>query len=193
MKNLSDDRLITLFEEGKNEAFDELLNRYKEKLYTYIYLLVQNREMAEDIFQDTFTRVIVTIKQRRYNEKGRFQGFLYRVARNLIVDNYRQEQNAQFVNPTDAGYDIFNDAELCAPSFEEEISGQQTMEEVRRLIGYLPDGQREIIMMRFYKGLSFKEIASIKNISINTALGRVRYAILNMRKMAELHNIVLAG
>ena len=84
MKNLSDDRLLTLFEQGVNEAFDELLNRYKEKLYTYIYVLVQNREMAEDIFQDTFTRVIVTIKQKRYNEKGRFQGFLYRVARNLI-------------------------------------------------------------------------------------------------------------
>lgn len=193
MKNLSDDRLLTLFEQGVNEAFDELLNRYKEKLYTYIYVLVQNREMAEDIFQDTFTRVIVTIKQKRYNEKGRFQGFLYRVARNLIVDNYRQEQNAQFVNPTEAGYDIFNDTEFCSPSFEEEISGKQTMEEVRRLIGYLPDSQREIIVLRFYKGLSFKEIADMQKISINTALGRVRYAILNMRKMAEQHNIVLAG
>ena len=193
MKNLSDDRLLTLFEQGVNEAFDELLNRYKEKLYTYIYVLVQTREMAEDIFQDTFTRVIVTIKQKRYNEKGRFQGFLYRVARNLIVDNYRQEQNAQFVNPTEAGYDIFNNRELCSPSFEEEISGQQTIEDVRRLVGYLPESQREIIVMRFYRGMSFKEIADIKKISINTALGRVRYAILNMRKMAEQHNIVLAG
>ena len=115
------------------------------------------------------------------------------MARNLIVDNYRQEQNAQFVNPTEAGYDIFNNRELCSPSFEEEISGQQTIEDVRRLVGYLPESQREIIVMRFYRGMSFKEIADIKKISINTALGRVRYAILNMRKMAEQHNIVLAG
>jgi RNA polymerase sigma-70 factor (ECF subfamily) len=193
MKNLTDDRLITLYEQGKNEAFDELLNRYKEKLYTYIYVLVQNREMAEDIFQDTFTKVIVTIKQGRYNEKGRFLGFLFRVAHNLIVDIYRQEQYAQFVNPTDAGYDIFNDKELCAPSFEDQMSDQQIKQDVRRLIRYLPECQQEIIMMRFYRGMSFKEIADIKKISINTALGRVRYAILNMRKMAEQHNITLAG
>jgi RNA polymerase sigma-70 factor (ECF subfamily) len=193
MKNLTDDRLITLYEQGKNEAFDELLNRYKEKLYTYIYMIVQNREMAEDIFQDTFTKVIVTIKQRRYNEKGRFLGFLLRVAHNLIVDVYRQEQYAQFVNPTDAGYDIFNDKDLCDPSLEEQMTDQQIQQDVRRLIRYLPDNQQEIIMMRFYKGMSFKEIADIKNISINTALGRVRYAILNMRKMAEQHNISLVG
>ena len=192
MRNLSDDRLVTLYEQGMNEAFDELLNRYKEKLYTYIYMLVQNRELAEDIFQDTFTRVIVTIKQKRYNEKGRFLGLLFRVAHNLIVDVYRQEQNAQFVNPTEAGYDIFNNKDLCSPSFEDEISGQQTLADIRRLVGYLPDSQREIIMMRFYRGMSFKEIADIKKISINTALGRVRYAIMNMRKMAEQHNIVLA-
>ncbi len=193
MKNLTDDRLISLYEQGKNEAFDELLNRYKDKLYTYIYMIVQNRELAEDIFQDTFTKVIVTIKQKRYNEKGRFLGFLLRVAHNLIVDVYRQEQYAQFVNPTDAGYDIFNDKDLCDPSLEEQMTDQQIKQDVRRLIHYLPDNQQEIIMMRFYKGMSFKEIADIKNISINTALGRVRYAILNMRKMAEQHNISLVG
>jgi len=193
MKNLTDDRLISLYEQGKNEAFDELLNRYKEKLYTYIYMIVQNRELAEDVFQDTFTKVIVTIKQRRYNEKGRFLGFLFRVAHNLIVDIYRQEQYAQFVNPTDAGYDIFNDKDLCDPSLEDQMTDQQIKQDVRRLIHYLPDNQQEIILMRFYKGMSFKEIADIKNISINTALGRVRYAILNMRKMAEQHNISLVG
>ncbi len=193
MKNLTDDRLISLYEQGKNEAFDELLNRYKEKLYTYIYMIVQNRELAEDVFQDTFTKVIVTIKQRRYNEKGRFLGFLFRVAHNLIVDIYRQEQYAQFVNPTDAGYDIFNDKDLCDPSLEEQMTDEQIKQDIRRLIHFLPDNQQEIIMMRFYKGMSFKEIADLKNISINTALGRVRYAILNMRKMAEQHNISLVG
>lgn len=192
MKNLSDDALIALYAQGKNEAFDELLNRYKEKLYTYIFMIVQNREQAEDIFQDTFTKVIITIKQHRYNEKGRFLGFLFRVAHNLIVDIYRQEQNAQFINPTEAGYDIFNDKNLCDPSLEEKMTNDQICLDVRRLIRFLPENQQEIIVMRFYKGLSFKEIADIKNISINTALGRVRYAILNMRKMAEQHNIALA-
>ena len=193
MKNLSDDRLVQLYEQGKNEAFDELLFRYKEKLYTYIYMIVQNRELAEDIFQDTFTRVIVNIKQGRYNEKGRFLGFLFRVAHNLIVDLYRQEQYAQFVNPSEAGYDIFNNKDLCDPSFEDQMTDLQIRQDVRRLINYLPNSQREIIMMRYYKGMSFKEIADIKQISINTALGRVRYAILNMRKIAEQHNIILAG
>lgn len=193
MKNLSDDALIALYQQGKNEAFDELLSRYKEKLYNYIYLVVQNREMAEDIFQDTFTKVIITLKQNRYNEKGRFLGFLFRVAHNLIIDIYRQEQYAQFVNPTEAGYDIFNDKELADPSQEDTITYEQILVDVRRLIRFLPENQREIIMMRFYKGMSFKEIADRKEISINTALGRVRYAIMNMRRMAEEHNISLVG
>lgn len=193
MKNHSDDALIALYAQGKNEAFDELLCRYKDKLYTYIYMVVQNRELTEDIFQDTFTKVIVTIKQNRYNEKGRFLGFLFRVAHNLIVDVYRQEQYAQFVNPTEAGYDIFNDKALADPSQEDQITNEQILKDVRKLIRFLPEAQQEIIMMRFYKGMSFKEIADNKNISINTALGRVRYAIMNMRRMAAEHNISLVG
>ena len=193
MKNLTDDQLIALYAEGANEAFNELLNRYKEKLYTYIYMIVQNRELAEDLFQDTFTKVIVTIRSGRYNEKGRFLGFLFRVAHNLIIDIYRQEQNAQFVCPTEVGFDIFNDRQLCDPSHEDQITNNQILRDVQRLIRFLPDNQQEIIMMRFYKGLSFKEIAERKNISINTALGRLRYAILNMRRMAEEHHISLVG
>lgn len=192
MKNLSDDVLITLFSEGQNEAFDELLRRYKDKLYNYIYMIVQNREVAEDVFQDTFTRVIVTIKSKRYNEKGRFQGFLFRLAHNLIVDIYRQEQTAQFINPTEAGYDIFNDKELCDQPLEDRVSYEQVLRDVRRLIHFLPENQQEIIRMRFYEDMSFKDIADALQISINTALGRVRYAIINMRNMAAEHNISLA-
>jgi len=192
MKNLTDDNLITLYSDGRNEAFDELLNRYKDKVYTYIYMIVQNRELAEDIFQDTFTKVIVTIKQQRYNEKGRFLGFLLRVAHNLIVDIYRQEQNSVMVSPTEAGYDLFNDKDLCDDSIEDQLTSEQIRQDIRRLVRFLPESQQEIIVMRFYRGMSFKEIADLKNISINTALGRVRYAILNMRKMAEQHNIALA-
>lgn len=193
MKNLSDDELITLYTEGRNEAFDELLNRYKDKLYSYIYMLVQNRDLAEDLFQDTFTKVIVTLKSNRYNKKDRFLGFLFRVAHNLMIDVFRQEQNAQFISPTEAGYDLFNNNDLADPSHEEEISNNQILSDIRRLVTYLPDNQQEIIQMRYYKNMSFKEIADLQHISINTALGRVRYAILNMRRMAEEHNISLVS
>ena len=192
MKNLSDDALLQLFSEGRNEAFDELLARYKDKLYNYIYMIVQNREVTEDVFQDTFTRVIVTLKSKGYTEKGRFQGFLFRLAHNLIVDIYRQEQTAQFISPTEAGYDIFNDKDLCDQSLEDRVSYDQVLRDVRRLIKFLPENQQEIIRMRFYEDMSFKDIADKLQISINTALGRVRYAIINMRNMAAEHNITLA-
>lgn len=191
MKNLSDEILIAKFAEGNNAAFDELLFRYKDKLYSYILMIVQNREQAEDIFQDTFTKVIITIKQKRYNEKGRFIGFLFRIAHNLIIDIYRQEQNAQFISPTEAGYDLFNDQDLSDVPFEDKLSSVQIKKDIRRLIRFLPDNQQEIVILRFYKEMSFKDIAEMKGISINTALGRMRYAIINMRKMAEEHQIAL--
>lgn len=191
MKNLSDEMLISMFAEGNNVAFDELLFRYKDKLYVYIFSILQNRELTEDVFQDTFTKVIVTIKEQRYNEKGRFIGFLFRIAHNLIIDIYRSEQNAQFVNPTEAGYDIFNNKELSDVPLEDKIADCQIKKDVRRLIQFLPDNQKEIVLLRYYKEMSFKDIAEMKGISINTALGRMRYAILNMRKMAEEHQISL--
>ena len=125
MKHLSDEELIVLFAQGKNEAFDMLLNRYKNNLYNYIVTIIQNKDLAEDIFQDTFTRVIVQVKTKRYNEKGRFQGFLFRLAHNLIIDLFRQEQTAQFISPTEAGYDIFNDKDLCDQSLEDRVSYNQ--------------------------------------------------------------------
>lgn len=192
MKNLSDEILIALFAEGNNNAFDELLFRYKDKLYNYIYMVVQNREQAEDIFQDTFTKVIVTIKEQRYNEKGRFIGFLFRIAHNLIIDIYRQEQTAQFISPTDVGYDLFNDKSLCDSPLEDKVTDAEILRDIRKLIGFLPENQQEIIRLRYYQGMPFKEIADMMGISINTALGRVRYAILNMRRMAEEHHIALA-
>lgn len=193
MKNLTDDQLILSFAQGQDEAFDELLNRYKEKLYSYIYMLVQNREQAEDLFQDTFIKVIVKIKTQDYNEKGRFLGYLCRIAHNLIVDLYRQEQSTQCVYTTEVDHDILNEQGLYDPSYEEQVTNSEIMNDVRRLIRFLPPNQQELIIMRFYKGLSFKRIAELKNISINTALGRFHYAILNIRRMADEHNISLVG
>lgn len=196
MKNLSDESLISLFAQGENEAFDELLSRYKDSLYTYIYTTVQNREITEDLFQDTFTKVIVTIKSGRYQESGRFAGFLFRVAHNLIVDAFRQGQNASMVNACDVDYDIFSCRNLAGDeyhsSYEDEVSYNQVLSDIRRMISYLPENQREIVIMRFYKDMSYKDIADKLGVGINTALGRVRYAVINMRRIAEEHHISLA-
>ncbi|MBQ0057820.1 MAG: sigma-70 family RNA polymerase sigma factor [Bacteroidales bacterium] len=196
MKNLSDESLVALFAQGKNEAFDELLFRYKNNVYAYIAGIVQNKELAEDIFQDTFTKVIVSIKSGRYMESGRFVGFLFRVARNLIFDHFRSEQVAQIINEGDSEYDIFGHCNLegedMYSSHEEELSYKQVLCDIRRMIMFLPENQQQIVIMRFYKNMSFKEIADALGISINTALGRVRYAVLNMRRLAEQHNISLA-
>jgi len=195
MKNLTDESLITLFAQGKNEAFDELLRRHKNDLYSYIYGAVQNRELAEDIFQDTFTKAIVTIKSGRYAESGRFIGFLFRIAHNRIIDSYRKEQIVPMVMECDMEYDLFSRKDLSDDlemSHEDSISYNQVLSDIRRMIKFLPEAQREIIMMRFYRDMSFKDIAETLNISINTALGRVRYAVLNLRKLSEEHHISLA-
>lgn len=196
MKNLTDESLVALFAQGKNEAFDELLNRYKNDVFAYIYSSVQNRELAEDLFQDTFTKVITTVKSGRYQESGRFVGFLFRIAHNVIIDVHRQEQNVQMINEGDVEYNIFDRVEELegdfATSREEDLSYRQVLKDIRRMIHFLPESQQEIVIMRFYKDLSFKEIADQLGISINTALGRIRYAVLNMRRLAEEHNISLA-
>lgn len=191
MRNQPDETLLALYAEGNDSAFDELLNRYQQKLYTYILSVVQNRELTEDIFQDTFAKVIATVRDNRYKEMGRFVGFLFRVAHNRIIDHYRQAAVANNITEDDAGYDIFNNQQLASPSFEEKVSEEQIVLDIRRLIRFLPVNQREIIVMRYYREMSFKEISDILGVSINTALGRVRYAILNMRKMAEEHGIEL--
>jgi len=195
MKNLTDEGLVALFAKGNSEAFDELLRRHKNELYSYIIGAVQNRELAEDIFQDTFTKAIVTIKSGRYAESGRFIGFLFRIAHNRIIDTYRKEQIVPIVKECDIEYDIFSRKDLSDDlemSHEDAISYNQVLRDIRRMISFLPENQREIIMMRFYKDMSFKDIADALNISINTALGRVRYAVLNLRKLSEEHHITLA-
>lgn len=191
MRNQPDEILVSMYAQGEDQAFDELLRRYKQKLYNYIYQVVQNREVAEDIFQDTFTKVIVNIRQNRYQEMGRFVGFIFRVAHNLIIDYYRQEQLANTLADGDTGYDVFNNQDICESSFEDHIAESQILNDVRRLIRFLPANQQEIVQMRYYQNKSFKEIADLLGISINTALGRIHYAIINMRKMAMEHNIEL--
>ena len=189
--NAADETLVALYAQGNNEAFDFLLNRFKDRLYTYIFNTVRNEELAEDIFQETFTKAIVTIQQGRYNENGKFPAWLTRIAHNLIIDCFRQEKQENIVSCDEEERNLLNNIRLSEGTVEAEIVNHQILADVRRLMKHLPDEQREVVHMRFYQDLSFKEIAEMTGGSINTSLGRMRYAILNLRRMAEKHGIVL--
>lgn len=191
LNQLTDDKLVALYSKGDNKAFDELLSRYQGKLFNYIYFIVRNQEQAEDIFQETFVKAIVTIQQGRYTADGRFGAWLTRIAHNLVIDSFRQERNENTVSNDEVEVDLFNNADLCDDNVEMQMVNDQTLADVRCLIDALPDNQREVVYMRFYQDLSFKEIADITGVSINTSLGRMRYAILNMRRIAQEKDIVL--
>lgn len=187
----TDEELVALYAEGNNEAFDILLKRHHNKVYSYIYYIVKNKDLTEDIFQETFMKAIMTIRQGRYTDNGKFIAWISRIAHNLIIDHYRQERAENTVSPEDETLDIFNRRELSEGTIEDTIVHRQIESDIRRLVKALPDNQREVLEMRYYKNMSFKEIADLTKVSINTALGRMRYAILNMRRMAEENDIVL--
>ncbi|MBP5323063.1 MAG: sigma-70 family RNA polymerase sigma factor [Bacteroidaceae bacterium] len=190
-KSLTDEQLVELYSKGENAAFDELLSRYQSKLFTYIAFIVRNEVLAEDIFQETFVKAITTIKQGRYAESGRFGAWLTRIAHNLIVDSFRHDKGDFIVSNDESEVDLFNNAELCEENIETSMVNSQVLSDVRRLIGALPEVQREVVFMRYYQNLSFREIADATGVSINTALGRMRYAIINMRTMAQEKGISL--
>jgi RNA polymerase sigma-70 factor (ECF subfamily) len=187
----TDDELVRLFFKGDHDAFAVLMGRHQDKVYTYIYLLVRNRQLAEDLFQDTFIKVVTSIKQQRYADNGKFVAWVNRIAHNLIIDYFRREQGENTLSHTDFDYDVFNNVRLSDANVEEEMVREQLMCNVARMVDFLPDTQQEVVKMRFYEDLSFKEIADKTGVSINTALGRMRYALINMRKMAEENNMVL--
>lgn len=188
---MTDEQLVCDYSNGNNLAFDILLERHKRSVYNYIFFTVRNRELTEDIFQETFIKAIVTIKQGRYTESGKFRAWISRIAHNLIIDHFRQEKNENTVSNDEAPVDLLNNPTLCDGTIEDELIKVQITSDIRKLISFLPENQREVLEMRYYQDLSFKEIADQTGVSINTALGRMRYAILNMRRMAEENNIVL--
>lgn len=192
LTSLADEVLVDMYSKGNEKAFDELLNRYQSKLYTYIYFIVRNVTVAEDLFQETFVKAIATIKQGNYAESGRFGAWLTRIAHNLIIDSFRQDKGENVVSNDEVEVDLFNDAELCDDNIETKMVNEQVMKDVRKLICALPAVQREVVYMRYYQDLSFREIAHVTGVSINTALGRMRYAILNLRRMAEENDISLS-
>jgi RNA polymerase sigma-70 factor (ECF subfamily) len=193
IKTMTDEQLVNLFATGNNQAFDVLLNRHKSRVFTYIQLVVRNRDLAEDIFQESFMKAIVTIKQGRYVDNGKFYSWVTRIAHNLIIDLYRRERNENTVsNEEFADVDLFNNAKLCEENVEDLLVREQVFTDVRKLMHHLPDNQKEVVQLRYYEDRSFKEIADLTGVSINTALGRMRYAVLNMRRMAEEKDISLA-
>lgn len=189
--SMTDEQLVRAYAQGNNEAFDSLLRRHQEKTFGYIYRIVKNEDIANDIFQETFVKAILTIKQGRYTENGKFPAWISRIAHNLIIDYYRQEKSENMQSTDIEELDILNKKELCEGTIEDQIILNQIRDDVKMLIRHLPDLQREVLIMRYYKNLSFKEIAEKTGVSINTALGRMRYAIINLRRIAEEKDVVL--
>ena len=190
---ISDEELVKAYAEGNNEAFDILLKRHQERIFNYILRIIKNEDIANDIFQETFVKAILTIKQGRYTENGKFPAWISRIAHNLIIDYFRQEKSENHQSADLEEVDILNRKELCEATIEDVLVSSQIREDVKNLIMELPPLQREVLNMRYYQNLSFKEIAEMTGVSINTALGRMRYAILNLRRIANEKEIVLTA
>ena len=188
----SDQDLIHLYIGGDEKGLAELIRRYQGKIYTSIYLLVKDSDLAEDIFQDAFIKVIHTLKAGRYNEEGKFLPWVIRIAHNLVIDHFRKEKRTPVINNGD-DFDIFEVLGRYDESTEDRLVREQTHKDLKTLIHLLPSEQKEVLIMRHYGDLSFKEIADITDVSINTALGRMRYALNNLRKMMQSKEMSLKG
>lgn len=189
--NRSDCELLSDFVLDDNSALEMLYRRYERKIYTYILLMVRKPHLAEDLLQETFIKAIKSVKEGRYAETNRFGSWLMRIAHNLVIDQFRHNKQYREVLNYDFPNDIFSTPRFAEATVEQRMVYERVLYEVRALIDYLPDDQREVVMLRFYGDLSFKEIAEVTNVSINTALGRMRYALINLRKMVKQKNLNL--
>ncbi len=191
-KNIADSVLVNNYIHGNEKSLEVLVIRHKQRIFSFILSKVLDREIAEDIFQDTFIKVINTLKRRAYNEEGKFLPWIMRIAHNLIIDHFRRIKRIPKFNNTDE-FDIFTVISDNVLNVEKQLIKTQILEDVRGLISELPEDQKEVLLMRMYKDMSFKEIAENTDVSINTALGRMRYALINLRKLIEKHNIILVN
>ncbi|MBE0422454.1 MAG: sigma-70 family RNA polymerase sigma factor [Lutibacter sp.] len=191
-KTILDSVLVNNYINGHEKSLEILIIRHKQRIFSFILSKVSDREVAEDIFQDTFIKVINTLKRGAYNEEGKFLPWVMRIAHNLIIDHFRRNKRLPKFNNTD-DFDIFDVLSDDMLTAENQIIKSQILEDVRNLIEELPDDQKEVLLMRMYRDMSFKEIAENTDVSINTALGRMRYALINLRKLIEKHNIILVN
>ena len=186
----SDQMLIDAFVSGDKKCIEVLIERYKSKVYSYILLNVKNPTIADDIFQDTFLKVMSSLRSRSYSEEGKFLPWVMRIAHNLVIDYFRYDKNNGLTS-SDENEFVLNSTSLADSTIEDRLVEEQILIDVKKLLEYLPPEQREVIMLRHYGGMSFKEIADVTNVSINTALGRMRYAIMNLRRIVDEKKIIL--
>ena len=187
----SDKELIERYQEGDVHSFELLIGRYQKQVYSYILTLVKDKQLADDVFQDTFVKVIQTIKSKAYKDDGRFVQFAMRIAHNLVIDHFRKENRIPTVESSSEDYNYINNVPITDHSVEQGMIVDQVHSDLHRMIAFLPDEQREVLRMRIFDDMSFKDIADITNVSINTALGRMRYALINLRKMMVANNMTL--
>lgn len=192
MNNINSDyELIKRFINGEQSCFEKLIHRHKNKVFAYISLYIRDQSLAEDIFQDTFLKVIQSVKNGKYYDNGKFVSWVMRIAHNLIIDHFRRIKQMNTISNDNYESDLFNSTAFAEKSIEEDMVANQIQKDIRKMINLLPDDQREVVILRHYADLSFKEIAEITDVSINTALGRMRYALINMRKIMEEKKISL--
>ena len=187
----SDKELIERYQDGDVHSFELLIGRYQKQVYSYILTLVKDKQLADDVFQDTFVKVIQTIKSKGYKDDGRFVQFAMRIAHNLVIDHFRKENRISTVESSSEDYNYIDNVPITDASVEQGMIVDQVHSDLHRMIAFLPDEQREVLRMRIFDDMSFKDIADITNVSINTALGRMRYALINLRKMMVANNMTL--
>ncbi|MCK9452007.1 MAG: sigma-70 family RNA polymerase sigma factor [Bacteroidales bacterium] len=187
----TDKELVESYLNGNHTSFELLINRHRTRIFSYIMMLVKDRQLADDVFQDTFIKIIKTFKSGAYKEEGKFIQWAMRIAHNLIIDHFRKAKRIPYTDVKNDLYDFLENIGLSDPTVEQQMITEQIHEDLRKMIALLPDEQREVLYLRLYAEMSFKDIAELTNVSINTALGRMRYALINMRKMITEKNLVL--
>ena len=191
-KEMSDEQLALLYADGNNKAFDILLSRVQNKLFSYIFCMVKNEEMANDLFQETFIKAIMKLRDGKYKDNGKFLFWITRIAHNVIIDHFRDIRNSHIVDaPKENDLGNLRGDSILETDREKALVNEQVLQDVRLLMNALPDVQREVVYMRYYQNMSFKEIAEATGVSINTSLGRMRYALINLRKLSREHAIEL--
>ena len=185
IRKLTDQELVERFVKGDDASMEILIRRHKSKVFTYLMMSVRNRDVANDLFQDTFMKVIQSLRSGRYKDEGRFLPWVMRIAHNLTIDYFRKERNLNTRSNDDNEVDLFNSHKFSDANIEDRLVDEQICTDIRSVLELLPEDQKQVVLMRHYGGMSFKEIADHTNVSINTALGRMRYALINMRKLIE--------
>ncbi len=191
MEAIGEHQLIREFLEGKPSSLQELIERHQTRLYSYIFVMVKDKQLADDLFQDTFVKVINTLKSGNYNDEGKFIQWIMRIAHNLVIDHFRKQKKLNFAEVANDQYNLMDTLKVTDPSIEDILVTKQIHKDIQVLMGHLPEEQKEVLYLRCYAGLSFKDIAEQTEVSINTALGRMRYALINLRKLIKEKNIIL--